>query len=100
MPEIDELTRNGWVSRSPDVPIGFKISQEALLWWLSNELIRTIRDDNNFEEWLLGKKLVGGIFTQKELEHLRQTTKYLTSLLQKGVSTLVEAYVNKLIGVS
>ena len=87
-PELGELNSFGLIDVDDNFAGGYKINQGSLLWWLADELIRTIREDSTFEEWLLEKQLVGGLVSQKELESL----KTLAKLLDKGATTLIEAY--------
>lgn len=96
-PELVDLTYQGILSHDVNVPGGFKILQGALLWWMADELIRTIRDDEQFKEWLADRQLVGGVFTKNELGILTKSARFVGQLLEKGSITLIEAYAKGLI---
>ena len=96
-PELQELTYQGILAQDANTPGGFKILQGALLWWMADELIRTVRDDEQFNEWLTNRQLVGGVFTKDEIGVLAKSAKFIGQLLEKGSITLIEAYAKGLI---
>ncbi len=96
-PELDELVRSGIIASDKIFESGYKISQGSLLWWLADELLRTIRGDNTFEAWLMEKQMVGGIVSQKELDSLKILVKSVGGFLDKGATSLIEAYAKSIV---
>ncbi|MCP4702218.1 MAG: hypothetical protein GY862_35970, partial [Gammaproteobacteria bacterium] len=52
-PELRILTKQGVVEKAEDSLSGWRIRPAAFLWWLADELVRTVRDDEQaFAEWI------------------------------------------------
>jgi hypothetical protein len=66
------------------------VRPQAFLWWLADELVRMVRDETPFEEWLRAQELEG-LVTRSEKEQLSKTIRAIVSLLKGGVTTLIEA---------
>lgn len=96
-PEINHLVATGWLATNDNIPGGYRITQGALLWWLADELIRTMRDDKAFNTWLHDQHLVG-LLTEKELEYFGKAVNFAGELLKQGAVTLVEAFAKGLVG--
>ena len=69
---------------------GCRVRPQAFLWWLADELVRTVRDETSFEEWLQKQEL-GFLLTRGEKEQLGKAVRAVADLLKGGVTTLVEA---------
>ena len=67
------------------------------MWWLADELIRTIRDEQSFREWILDKELVGGLVKQTEIDQLQKIAKAVGNLLNEGAVSLIKAYAESFI---
>ena len=61
----------------------------AFLWWLADELVRTVRDDRPFEEWLQAQEWEG-LLTRSEKQQLDKGVRAVVGLLKDGVTTLIE----------
>ncbi len=86
--ELENLKNHGLLAEN--VEIGWMVTQGAFLWWLSDELLRTVRKDTDFEVWLRAQEL-DGVLTKDEREHLAQAWKSVSSALGKGATALIEA---------
>jgi hypothetical protein len=87
--ELRGLEKGGAISKnSQGVWI---IAQEALLWWLADEIRRATRDNADFTEWLQ-KHQFDGLFTRQEREKWGRAAKTVGNTLGKGVSTLIESF--------
>jgi len=60
------------------------------LWWLADELVRTVRDETLFEEWLQKQEL-GFLLTRGEKEQLGKAVREVGGLLKDGATTLIQA---------
>jgi len=89
-PELRLLEKQGFVTDDQTTPIGWRVRPQALLWWLADELVRTVRDETSFEEWLR-KQEVGFLLTRGEKEQLGKAVRAVADLLKGGATTLIEA---------
>jgi len=89
-PELRSLKKRGFVAEDESIPGGWRVCPQAFLWWLADELVRTVRDETPFEEWLQKQEL-GGLLTRGEKEQLGKALHAVGSLLKNGAATLIEA---------
>lgn len=94
-PELEALETSGVVAKEGDG--GWQITQNALLWWLVDELRRVVRDRTDFESWLLAQHM-DGIVTREEKQRMRQGVDKVLEVAKGGVPTLIEAVVKKVVG--
>jgi len=66
------------------------VRPQASLWWLADELVRTVCDETPFEEWLQAQELEG-LLTRGEKQQLDKGVRTIVGLLKGGVTTLIEA---------
>ncbi len=90
-PELDDLESCGLVTRDEQVRGGWRVVPQAMLWWLADELVRAIRTDTPFEDWLRAQEL-DHLLTHKEREQLGQVVRGAVQALGQGATTLVEAF--------
>ena len=62
----------------------------AFLWWLADELVRTVRRETPFEEWLRAQEWEG-LLTRGEKQQLDKGVRAIVGLLKDGVATFIEA---------
>jgi len=89
-PELRMLTKQGFVAEEEAIPGGWRVRPVAFLWWLADELVRTVRDEPSFEEWLR-KQEWEGLLTRGEKQQLDKGIRAVGGLLKDGVTTLIEA---------
>lgn len=94
-PEINDLKTIGLVAEDDGID-GCVITQGAMLWWLADELLRTVRNDTIFESWLRDQEFVG-LLTRKEISYLNEAAKFIGGLLQKGAVTMIEAFAKEFV---
>lgn len=75
----------------------YVLRQGAMLWWMADVIIQSIRENSNFSEWLLAHKKPDESGSKKTKETMLKTTEVIGRLLEKGASTLIEAYVKSLV---
>jgi hypothetical protein len=73
-PELDDLEATGLVARDEHVSGGWRVVPQAMLWWLADELVRAVRTDTPFEDWLRAQEL-DGLLTAKEREQLEKVAR-------------------------
>jgi tetratricopeptide (TPR) repeat protein len=88
--ELRLLNRHGLVTKDAAIPGGWRVRPQVFLWWIADELMRTVRDETPFEEWLRAQELEG-LLTRGEKEQLSKTVRAIVGLLKGGVTTLIEA---------
>ena len=89
-PELRLLGKQGFVTEDQTAPTGWRVRPQAFLWWLADELVRTVRDETSFEEWLQ-KQDLGFLLTRGEKEQLGKAVHAVTGLLKDGAATLIQA---------
>ena len=70
---------------------GWKVASEAMLWWLSDELVRAVRPEIPFEKWIQEQEL-DGLFTSKEKDQFKKILLGAAKVLRNGATTLVEEF--------
>lgn len=95
--EIDWLSRIGMIDKDESTSSGYRLAQKAMLWWLADEIVRVLRDDISFENWILDRQYIRGAVSRRDLRQVSQAAKIASNWLEKGASTLVEAYAKSLI---
>jgi hypothetical protein len=69
---------------------GWEITQDAFLWWLADEIRRSVRETEDFNSWLHAQEL-DGLFTKSERKKVGEAAKVVSSVLGKGATTLIES---------
>jgi len=64
--ELDILKADGLLVQ--DASDQWRISQDAFLWWLADELRTHLRDDSSFEDWLRSHEMEGFMTHEKRLK--------------------------------
>jgi hypothetical protein len=86
--ELRGLQTSGTIEADGD---GWRIAQEALLWWLADEIKRAARDDADFEAWLQRHQF-GDLLTGQERARWSQAAKKAAGVIGKGATTLIEGF--------
>ncbi|MCB0368040.1 MAG: hypothetical protein KDD45_01045, partial [Bdellovibrionales bacterium] len=87
--EISQLRLNGFIMEDSSVPGGWRVCPTAFLWWVADEIVRSVRVETTFENWLQ-KQEWDGLLTKGEKELLKTTMLSFGELVKDGVNTLVE----------
>jgi len=95
-PELRSLKRQGFVVEDENAPGGWRVRPHAFLWWLADELVRTVRDDESFEDWVRAQDL-GVLLTRGERDLLGRAVLEAVELLKGGAETLITATVEGLV---
>ena len=89
-PEMRALLRQGYIVEDTGYITGYRVRPEAFLWWLSEELIRTVRDDAGFEDWIRVQEWDGFVKTG-EKQQLSHAAQILGGMLKEGIGTFIKA---------
>lgn len=87
-PELGDLEQTGLLAREPLKPVGWRVTQEVMLWWLADELIRALRSESAFGQWLQTEQLEGR-WTRGQ----RQEVSDAVRGLGQGATGLIEKFV-------
>jgi hypothetical protein len=91
-PELNDLKTAGLLLPDTQIRGGWRVVPQAMLWWLADELVRAVRQDETaFETWLQEQELAH-LLTKKEREQLGQAARGVMQVLQQGTTNLVEAF--------
>jgi hypothetical protein len=88
--ELRALAKQGFISEDRTAPVGWRVRPRAFLWWLADEMVRTVRDATPFEAWLQDQELEL-LLTRGERKKLGQAVREVADLLKDGATTLIEA---------
>ena len=88
-PELDMLEKQGFIVTADDVSGGWRVRPAAFLWWLADELKRTLRKDEAFEDWLM-KQQLDGVLTKVQKQQLEKAARNILDLLKGGAKALIE----------
>ncbi len=89
--ELDELDEAGHIVGAAEVLGGWRVAAEAMLWWLTDELVRSVRTEKSFEDWLRSQEFDRFLTTREERDKLANVVRGATSMLGKGTTSLVES---------
>jgi hypothetical protein len=87
-PELRGLKDSGTIAEAGED--NWRVTQGALLWWLTDEIKRATRDDTSFEEWLQAQEL-DKLLTGRERKRIGQAAKKVGEVVVKGATTLIES---------
>ncbi len=88
-PELRGLKDAGTIAQAKDG--NWRITQQAMLWWLADEIKRATRDDTTWQAWLREQEL-DGLLTRGEKRNITQAAKKVSAAVGKGATTLIEAF--------
>jgi len=88
-PELRSLEKQGFVVADGNVPGGWRVRPQVFLWWLADELVRIVRNEMPFEEWLRAQEW-DGLLKRGEKQQLDRGIHAIAGLLKDGVATLIE----------
>ncbi len=86
-PELDTLQVSGILMKNENDE--WIVAQDALLWWLADELRRNVRDDPSFGDWIRAQEM-DNLLTKRDKERLGAAANSMLALLGKGSATLIE----------
>jgi hypothetical protein len=89
-PELRSLRKRGFVKQDEAILGGWRVRPQAFLWWLADELVRTVRHDKPFDEWLQEQTREGPL-TRGQKWQLDKAVRAIAGLFKDGATTLIEA---------
>ncbi|MCP4345429.1 MAG: toll/interleukin-1 receptor domain-containing protein [Desulfobacterales bacterium] len=88
--ESDDIKITGLLEKAESGQ--WRITQGAMLWWLTDELIAALSDNTPFNEWLQAQEL-DGILTNGQRKKLKKYAEKVFELVQQGSALLIEAMI-------
>jgi hypothetical protein len=85
--ELDLLQVSGTLSQTDDGE--WQVAQDALLWWLSDEIRRNVRNETPFADWIRAQQM-DNLLTEHDRQRFTQAAHSVASLVGKGATTLIE----------
>jgi len=85
--ELDVLQVSGTLAQNEEGE--WVVTQDALLWWLADELRRNVRDETPFGDWIRAQHM-DNLLTERDRQRLTQAAQSALSLVGKGATTLIE----------
>ncbi len=87
-PELRSLKKRGFVTEDKTVSNGWRVRPQVFLWWLADEMVRTVRDKASFDEWL-GRQEFGVLLTRGEREWLDGAIGAVGGVLEQGAIAFI-----------
>ena len=87
-PELADLEHAGLLAKQPVAQSGYRITQEIMLWWLADKLVRALRSESAFSRWLQTAELEGR-WTKGQKQQVGNAVRSLGS----GAGGLIEKFV-------
>lgn len=88
-PELRMLEKQGYIKKSTSNLSGWRIYPKAFEWWLTDELLRTTRDEKSFSQWIQEQEW-DGLLTKGEKQQLIKLIKKLSEPLKNGITELIK----------
>lgn len=85
--ELDLLQVSGTLAQTDEGE--WQVAQDALLWWLADELRRNVRDETPFADWIRAQHM-DNLLTERDRQRLTQAAQSVVSLVNRGATTLIE----------
>lgn len=86
--ELDALQVSGTLMQNENGE--WIVAQDALLWWLADELRRNVRNETAFADWVRAQEMDSGL-TEHDQEQLNAAAQKVLSVVGKGATTLIES---------
>ena len=86
--ELDVLQVSGTLTQNDQGE--WKVAQDALLWWLADELRRNVRDESPFDDWIRAQHM-DNLLTERDRQRLSNAAQSVLTLVGKGANTLIES---------
>jgi hypothetical protein len=90
-PELRELKQRGFIREEPSLAGGWSVTAGILLWWLADEWIRALRQQDDLVAWLGNQGLEGGLLKTGERKQLSAAAKSLGMLLKGGLPIFIQS---------
>jgi hypothetical protein len=85
--ELDLLQVSGTLSQTDEGE--WQVAQDALLWWLADEIRRNVREESPFADWIRAQHM-DNLLTERDRQRLTQAAQSVASLVGRGATTLIE----------
>jgi hypothetical protein len=83
-PELKALEKHGYIKKSlARHNGGWQIIPAVFQWWLADELVRTVRSDQAFAQWIQAQEWEG-LLTKENKSQLFTAAKYLADIMLKN----------------
>jgi hypothetical protein len=90
-PELRELKQRGFIREDTSLAGGWSVTAGILLWWLADEWIKVLRQQDDLSAWLGSQGLEGGLIKTGERKQLSAAAKSLGIMLKGGLSTFIQS---------
>jgi hypothetical protein len=88
--ELRALEKQGYVEEDSSIPGGWRVRAGVFTWWLADELVKIVRRDTPFEEWLQAQEMEG-LLTKGEKQKLEKAARGVGEVLKGGATALIQA---------
>lgn len=92
-PELRTLEAQGFIKEDNDNPLGWSIRPKIFIWWITDEVIRTVRSDSTFNEWVRIQEWDGMITTGQKKSLLSIGT-YVSEIFKGSSNEVIKSYLS------
>lgn len=96
-PELRLLKQRGFIVEDENVAGKWRVLPAAYLWWMVDEIVRTVREDTPFDQWLSDQEM-GMLFTRGQKEQLGSAMKHVSQTVGLGIKELVKSTASGFVG--
>lgn len=89
-PEWRKLQKRGFVQPDTETPSGWRACPLVACWWIADEIVRNVRDETTYTDWLRQQEWPG-LLTRKAEEQLKEALRETGGLLKGGAQVLINA---------
>ena len=90
-PELKELKRRGFIKDDEELESGYCVTAEVMLWFVADELLKALREDDSLGAWLHREEW-DGVFTTGEKKQLTKAAKSVGWILRDGIEIFMQKW--------
>ena len=91
--ELRALERQGYIQKqqTQQGADSWRILPAAFQWWLADELVRTVRSEKDFAQWIQAQEW-DGLLTKEDKDQLVKAGKFLADLFKGSIPDLIKGF--------
>lgn len=91
-PELGDLEERGLIIKNTELETDYRVSSGILLTWLADELVKVVRSDQPFDNWLQDNHIENAFLSTKEKKVFKEAVTGAAKALGQGAMAMIEAF--------
>ena len=87
--ELDNLEERGVIIEDSYLETGYRVASEILLTWLADELVKVVRPDLSFQDWLRNNCIEEALISEKEKKAFKKAVIGLSGGFDSAIVTYI-----------